>query len=348
MILTSVLTLLVFLVTFFGTRSFIGWSRRRNILDIPNERSSHTEPVPVGAGIFIAISVLAAFAARTYFGQAIYGGSFPGNLSAAYLAGGCGIAAISWLDDVKGVNVAIRFAVHSACAALVIFAVFRDVAQFVAFGWIFVPLTLLWIVGLTNAYNFMDGIDGIAGVQGGLAGLGWALTGYLLGDPLLSSLGSFVCISCIAFLLFNREPAKVFMGDVGSAFLGFTLSASALLALAGRSSDGLAAAGFWPLMLMAVSFVWPFVFDSSFTFARRVINGEKVWLPHRSHLYQRMVRAGRTHTNVTIVYGSLALFTGGIAIVSGGQLSFTLPALAVVASILLWLGFDPGNIASVE
>jgi len=341
MILTSVLTIFVFLQTYFGTRAFIGWSRRRDILDIPNERSSHSEPVPVGAGVFISLSVLAAFAVRVYAGSYFFAETFPDGIALAFLAGGAGIAVISWLDDVKGVNLGLRFLVHTACASLVIVAVLSDGVRIGVSVWIFVPMAFLWIVGLTNAYNFMDGIDGIAGLQGAFAGLGWAYTGYLLGDPILSSLGVFVCTSCTAFLLFNLEPAKVFMGDVGSAFLGFTLSASVLLALAGRSPNGLAVENFWPLILIAVSFVWPFVFDSSFTFVRRLLNGEKVWLPHRSHLYQRMVRAGKSHTSVALRYGSLALFTGGAGVASGGSIWLTLSAFAAVACLLLWAGFDP-------
>ena len=164
-------------------------------------------------------------------------------------------------------------------------------------GWLGVPLAFFWVVGLTNAYNFMDGIDGLAGSQAVIAGVGWAGLGWLRGEPLVSLLGLLVAGSSLGFLLHNWPPARIFMGDVGSAFLGFTFAA--LSVLAAQQNPRLAVAG--------ILLLWPFIFDTIGTFLRRLRRRENVFAAHRSHLYQRLVIAGYSHRTVTLLYSGLAL-----------------------------------------
>lgn len=347
LLLNTAFAVAVFLSTYFGIRRFISWSRRKNILDIPNERSSHSDPVPVGAGLLIACSVLAAFVLRSAAGTVLYGERAQILLVTVYAVASLGIVAVSWLDDLKSVHAGVRFAVHVGCALLItiVSGVLGDWSSI--YTWVEATVIIVWIVGLTNAYNFMDGIDGIAGIQGFVAGLGWMTLGHYSGAEAISSLGTFVAVSCAAFLLFNWQPAKVFMGDAGSAFLGFTLSSAVILALSGHRLDspvrldaGLAA----PLGVgsAAVAFVWPFVFDSSFTFLRRLVNRETVWKAHRSHLYQRMVRAGWRHSSVSIIYGLLSAVGAFVAVVTSGDLVLVLAALLMISVILLFFGFTPG------
>ena len=142
----------------------------------------------------------------------------------------------------------------------------------------------------------MDGIDGIAGGQAVVAGLGWAALGWLSDQPLVGILGILLAASSLGFLGHNWPPARIFMGDVGSAFLGFTF---AVLAVAAAQRDA-------RLALAGVLLVWPFIFDACFTFLRRLRNGENVFAAHRSHLYQRLVIAGYSHRTVTLLYIGLA------------------------------------------
>jgi UDP-N-acetylmuramyl pentapeptide phosphotransferase/UDP-N-acetylglucosamine-1-phosphate transferase len=178
-------------------------------------------------------------------------------------------------------------------------------------GWLGLIITFFWIIWLTNAYNFMDGIDGIAGTQGLTAGIGWLLTGIFFKLEITGFLGGVLALSNLGFLLHNWQPAKIFMGDVGSAFLGFTFAVIPLIAL-NEMQNGqthLAAAAIW--------LVWLFVFDTLYTFFRRLLRGEKFWLAHRSHLYQRLVITGYSHQFVTVLYGFLSVI--------------------ILASVLFWL-----------
>ena len=160
-------------------------------------------------------------------------------------------------------------------------------------------ITVLWIVWMINAYNFMDGIDGIAGIQAIVAALAWAIVSSIIGEPPMV----WYCLAALAaaggFLAHNWHPARVFLGDVGSAFFGYTFASLPLLV--GRSP----ASPSW-LALAALFFLWPFVFDSAFTFSKRLLKGERVWEPHRKHLYQMMVIAGYSHSTVTLAYLAFA------------------------------------------
>jgi UDP-N-acetylmuramyl pentapeptide phosphotransferase/UDP-N-acetylglucosamine-1-phosphate transferase len=190
---------------------------------------------------------------------------------------------------------------------------------------------------LLNAYNFMDGIDGIAGGQGAVAGVGWAITGWLAGIPAVLVLGMLLAGSCAGFLRHNWSPARIFMGDVGSTFLGFSFAALPLMA--GRIDRSLMAVG--------ILLLWPFLFDAVFTFLRRLLNREKVWKPHRSHLYQRLTGAGSSHSVISRLYiglagcGMLVAFWW-VSVVRDGAASSSKLALAIGILCLLALALCIG------
>ncbi|HEX8737901.1 MAG TPA: glycosyltransferase family 4 protein [Pyrinomonadaceae bacterium] len=288
-----------FVLTYFGVGVFRRWSVRREILDVPNERSSHTVPTPRGGGLVIVLVCLLFYT--------IYAGFTVRRFSFAYLGGAVLIAVISWFDDLKSVPAALRFLFHAIGAALAIFAlggwqkIYLPLAGEIDLGLIGIILTFFWIIWLTNAYNFMDGIDGIAGTQGLTAGTGWLLVGLFFNLEITGFLGGVLALSNLGFLMHNWQPAKIFMGDVGSAFLGYTFAVLPLIAaneLQGSSQPKFTAT--------AVFLVWLFVFDTLYTFFRRLLRGEKFWRAHRSHLYQRLVISGYSHRFVTILYGVLS------------------------------------------
>ncbi len=273
------------------------WAAER-MLDIPNVRSSHTRPTPRGGGLGIVIAVLIGTWGLCVFRIS----SIPfGEIAALSLAGVL-VALGGWFDDIRPLPYRVRLVVQVISAALVLAAIgyFRAVAVpfvgVIRLNLIGLPLTLLWIVGLTNAYNFMDGIDGIAGGQAVVAGLGWATIGFLSGQSFVSMVGILLAAASLGFLFFNWPPARIFMGDVGSAFIGLIL---AVLPVIGAKRD--------PLLVVAgFLVVWPFVLDTIFTFFRRLTRGENIFLAHRSHIYQRLVIAGYSHRFVTLLYIGLA------------------------------------------
>jgi UDP-N-acetylmuramyl pentapeptide phosphotransferase/UDP-N-acetylglucosamine-1-phosphate transferase len=183
----------------------------------------------------------------------------------------------------------------------------------------------------------MDGIDGIAGVQGVIAGLAWTVAGIFCNSHATSFLGSTVAGVCAGFLIHNWAPAKIFMGDVGSAFLGFTFGVLPLVALRALQ-DSAAAFQIGNLPLFAILVLWPFIGDSSLTFFRRLLKGEPVWQAHRSHLYQRLAQTGWSHARICIVYGVWAAFSAGVGLwfLTNGS-----------GNIWLVAGFPFGSLAAV-
>ena len=330
--------ILALLISIAGVAGMRRWAEQHHILDLPNERSSHVRPTPRGGGLVIVVISLLGL----MFAWAIVP-TWPFSSLLAYLSGAILIATVSWLDDLHSLPNRVRFAAHSlgAIALIVGFGYWQNVNLPVlgqlTLGWWGLPITFLWIVGLTNAYNFMDGIDGIAGGQAVVAGMGWAALGWMSGQPLISVFGLLLAASSLGFLVHNWPPARIFMGDVGSAFLGFSFASLAVIA---AKND-------LRLALVGIALVWPFVFDASFTFVRRLLNRENVFAAHRSHLYQRLVIVGYSHRIISLLYIILAILGGGMAIlwwlrVSGSEtllvigLPFLCLLLVLGASWIEW------------
>ena len=327
-----------FVLSWLGVALFRRWSLRRELFDVPNERSSHTVPTPRGGGLVIVIVSLAAYVVAATV--------TPMSLSWGYLAGAFLVAGVSWLDDLLSIPFWARLFIHITAAGLLIADlgywqnVFVPVVDWhiplgAAFGLV---VTIMWLVWLINAYNFMDGIDGIASLQAIAAGAGWAaLAASVSLDGIYIFAGALACATA-GFLAHNWEPARIFMGDVGSAFLGFTLAAMPLLAGPTAGSDASQI-----LPLVAVLFVWFFVFDSVLTLISRLVRRQRVWEAHRQHIYQRMVIGGWRHSTVSLVYGVFATLLSALVILA---LSFSgifpflaLSTLVVTTLALIFLGF---------
>jgi UDP-N-acetylmuramyl pentapeptide phosphotransferase/UDP-N-acetylglucosamine-1-phosphate transferase len=327
-----ILSLIALGVSYLGVAGLRRWAEQRQLLDMPNERSSHSRPMPRGGGLAIVFVTLAGI-----WLDALLQRPVTSRLPLlAYTLGAIIIAVSGWLDDLRSLPVRVRFFAHGLGALLVIGGIgYWRIAELplsgqLQLGWLGLPLIFFWIVGLTNSYNFMDGIDGIAGGQAVVAGLGWALIGWLANDPLVSALGALTAAGSLGFLGHNWPPARIFMGDVASGFLGYTFAVLPVIA-ALRDAR---------LLLVGALLVWPFLFDTIFTFLRRLSRGENVFAAHRSHLYQRLVIAERSHRFVTSLYIMLALVGGVLSMVwlTGGAGGHALIALLLpLLSLALWL-----------
>jgi UDP-N-acetylmuramyl pentapeptide phosphotransferase/UDP-N-acetylglucosamine-1-phosphate transferase len=254
--------------------------------------------MPHGGGLAIAVITMAAFLLYAAFNR-----DWNWPVLLAYLLGAVIITAVSWLDDLRTLPVVIRLVAHSIAALCVILGIGAWQVTSLPFGgdidlgWLGPVVTFFWIVGLTNAYNFMDGIDGIAGSQAVIAGVGWAVLGCFGDEQLVSVLGLLIASTSLGFLGHNWPPARIFMGDVGSAFLGYSL---AILPIAAAQTE--------PHFVVAGGLlVWPFIFDTAYTFIRRLMKGDNVLSAHRSHLYQRLIITGHSHRFVTQLYILLAI-----------------------------------------
>ena len=302
------------LAAFLACWLLLAWLLRRDRLpmDHPNERSLHATPTPRIGGLGIMAGVLVA---AIWLGGA---GVLPVVLAAAALA------ALSVLDDARGLPVALRFLAHFAAAVACLLALGLS-------GWALVGATLA-VVWMTNLYNFMDGADGLAG---GMSVIGFgalALAAWLGNVPGLAAFCAAIAASALAFLRFNFPPARVFMGDAGSVPLGF-LAAS--LGILGTQRN------IWPWLFPLLVFS-PFIVDASVTLVRRALRGEKIWQAHRSHYYQRVVLLGASHRQLALAAYMLMLTTAALAfsLLILPQYAAWLLILSATTYLLIFLAID--------
>ena len=318
------------------------WAMRRRVLDVPNDRSLHKAPVPTGGGL----AIVGVFAAGLLF-SVLSAGQWPPVLLATFAGGALLIAAVSWIDDLRPLPVWVRLLTQIAAAVGLLCVCSMDPLKIelpspgvVEPGRLWTAVGLLiaffWLVGMTNAYNFMDGVDGMAGGMAVVAGLGWFALATFYGASPHATLGLVLAAAGGGFLLHNRPPARIFMGDVGSAFLGFTFASMVLMAVvsdAGNGADARLAAG-------GAILLWPFVFDTLTTFMYRLSRGENVFTAHRGHLYQRLCLVGWPHGSVSLLYAMFsvlgALAATAMVIYPGAgdwAVVFAMPLLVAV----LWI-----------
>jgi len=268
---------------------------QKNILDVPNARSSHTSPTPRGGGLAVISCFLAAALALKLLQPAI---PYPGML---FFAGLMLVTAAGFLDDRFSLPVILRFGVQTVAAALVIHET-GGLASFplpeplsFQLGLFGLPLSLFWVLAVMNIYNFLDGIDGFATVQALIAACGMMLVdfqgpGFYMGALIFT-------VSC-GFLCFNWHPASIFLGDSGSLSLGFIFACLPFYFQSHAAEAGI---------YFMICLLWLFLSDGSFVIVSRLLRGERIWVAHRSHFYQRLVIAGLRHDQVVARLSCLQL-----------------------------------------
>jgi Fuc2NAc and GlcNAc transferase len=272
------------------TRYLIGHAKQRQFLDIPNERSSHSTPTPTGGGV----SIVVIFISFILVAELIFNVTVDEVFVLAFT--GSVMAVVGYIDDHLQISAQWRLLVHFL-VSLVLLLSLKQLPELSVFGyqwqsgWLLSGLYLIALVWLLNLFNFMDGIDGIAGVQAVTALLGAALILWSAGSSYWPIILMALSASILGFLVFNWPPAKIFMGDAGSNFLGFMLGALALI----TASTGLINLWAW-LILLAI-----FIGDSTLTLLRRVKQGDKLYEAHRSHAYQILSRRWNSHVPVTLL-----------------------------------------------
>jgi Fuc2NAc and GlcNAc transferase len=271
-----------------GVRRF---ALSRGLLDVPNARSSHSRVTPRGGGVAIVLSSVVAWLILAYIR------SIQSHFLIALIGGGLAVAGIGFMDDRRPVPARIRLAVHLAAAIWAIEwlgppTVLQLGSIVIHLGRLGPLLALLGITWFLNLFNFMDGIDGIAGSEAVfLSCAGGALTLVAGGFPSVAPVAVLLGAACAGFLLWNWPPAKIFMGDVGSGYLGYVIGV--LVLAASRNDPGVV----WVWLVLSGAFF----IDASVTLARRAARGEPVSQAHRSHAYQWLARRWSSHARVTTV-----------------------------------------------
>lgn len=291
------IVLLALVLSILATGVVLNYARR-HLLDQINERSSHSVPTPRGGGLGLTIALLIAWLVGAWVG-----GDGTLLITAACLAA---LAALGWWDDHADLPARWRLLGQFSLAATAVAMVGVPAAGSLGpwhldlSPWVVWPIAVVGTVWLINLTNFMDGIDGIAGGQGLVAG---AAAGVLLAtttaDPRWAALGWATAGACAGFLWWNRPPARIFMGDVGSTTLGLIFAILVLAQLrAGVALD------------LALLPLLPFIADATGTLIRRAWRRERLSQAHRSHLYQRLARYWGAHLPATLVWSGLAILGG--------------------------------------
>ena len=295
--------LAAFLATAVVVELMVVFAARWKMIDLPNRRSAHALPTARGGGaaimlVIIAGTLLAAIKWDERAGAILLGALLPS----------VGMGVVGLCDDIRPLNAQLRLLIQVAIGLWMtaVLGPFDAIAvpglpdiRLAWFGW---PLTVLWVVGMINAFNFIDGVDGMAGTCVLVAGLTIAAFGLVVWVPPLMVLGGLVAAATGGFLVFNWQPARIFMGDVGSAFLGAFLAAIPLL-----FEGDLRATLLVPIVLG----MWPVIFDPLVSVIRRAASGHNPLVPHREFFFHRLVRGGASHAGVSVLYGSLAIIGAG-------------------------------------
>ena len=251
-----------FLFSLIGTKYLKGYLERKKILDIPNERSSHTKPIPKGGGWIIVIFAIITLLTPTLM---------PFYFYITILA----LAILSWSDDIKNINPFIRLFFQ-----FFILFIYFNYLYLNKFDYLEVTIISLVFIWFINIFNFMDGIDGITPSVTITILIGWSISHYF--DFVM--FGLIFC--CLGFLFWNWHPAKIFLGDVGSIPLGFICGYFLL-------HTGLTGQWEW-----AISLPMYYILDTSITLINRLITGKKIWQAHSEHFYQKAVQSGMSHSQI--------------------------------------------------
>jgi len=293
------------------------------LLDIPNERSSHSSPTPRGGGLAIAFTALGGIILAAMWKWIDW------NLAIALTGGGSMIAAVGWIDDHRDLPALVRFAVQFLSAAWAMFWLgglpgLTVGSTQLSLGIAGIPLGVIGIVWAINLYNFVDGIDGLAAGEAVTTGMIGGLILLAMGHYGLAMVSLLIAAANAGFLPLNWAPAKLFMGDVGSGMLGYLF---AVLAIASEN------AGAVPLLIW-VLLLGAFVFDATVTLCRRIAHGERWYHAHHSHAYQRMVQAGRSHAQVSSMILAINFVLAALAIVAWLRPTFFMVAIGAGALLL--------------
>lgn len=311
----SLLWILAAVLSFLLTGAATFYARRRGLLDHPGDRHSHSVPTPRGGGL----GWILAYFLFLGFEFAVTGDAFPAfDGMGALLAGTAMLAILGAWDDHRDLSAGLRFAVQ-LLVSIGLLASFAGAGLFN--GWIAGVFGVLFTLWMINLYNFMDGSNGMAATQGLFVFL---LTAWLFArveDPAGLNISLLLTACCVGFLPWNLGQARVFMGDVGSLALGFSV-AGLLIYGAGSGAFSI------PVALMVSSL---FLADATLTLLLRVFTGERWYNAHRQHLYQRLILRGWSHGRVLLTYQGINL----VLVLPGVVIGVNYPALAWPVALAL-------------
>lgn len=326
---------LLFLVSALITAGIRLVLARRGLLDFPNSRSSHSVPVPRGGGVGIVV----VFLSSVFWILSRH--LIPDQLAWALFGGGLAIAIVGILDDRFELPPWPRLAVHTLAAGWALWCLGAMQPSHpgnsgLIWTWVARAADIAALVWLTNLFNFMDGIDGLAGIEAVLVSVFGAVLMIQDGLPGYSQLSWSLAAASLGFLVWNWPPAKIFLGDVGSGFLGFTLGTLVLFSASSKPEL------LWPWLILLAAFL----VDATVTLLRRMISRARWYDAHRSHAYQHAALDWDSHAKVTLAVAAINigwLLPLAWAAYRYPQAAPAFAAVAFVPLLLITIRFEAGR-----
>lgn len=313
-----------FLLAFLSTPFVKTLAKKIGAIDIPKDkRRMHTDSVPLIGGLAIFLGFLVSTVIFTEIDIKII----------AILSGALIMVVLGVFDDKYALGAKFKLMIQIIAAAIPVIAgvrIERIILPFlksggIEFGWLAYPITILWIVALTNAVNLIDGLDGLAAGVSAIASFSMFLIALMQGNYVIAVMSAALVGACCGFLPYNFSPASIFMGDTGSTFLGFVMASLSVL-------------GLFKIHAI-ISFAVPFIafgipiFDTSFAIFRRIKEHRPIMSPDRGHLHHRLVDMGFSHKQAVLIIYAICIVLGAVAV-----LSFKSKLLAIVIAVLGVIG----------
>lgn len=310
-----------FVITLVLVRRAIGYAHQRGMLDQPGQRRSHSIPTPRGGGIGMVIALLLCLPGALLSLPAAWPASVVIGVDMAFAI----VAVVGWWDDHRSLPVLPRFGAQ--LLAVMVFSL-TLLATGLSLWWL--PLLLAAGAWSINLHNFMDGIDGLLAQQTIFVAVGLALMSWSLAQMALAAGAATMAASALGFWIYNRPPARIFMGDVGSGSVGLLIFAFS--AILWRLDHAL----IWPILILSSVFL----LDATMTLVMRMVKGRRWYSAHREHLYQWMTRRAGTHGRTDASYMAWNLLLAGpLTWLAFSHLNAALPITIVfyICAAALWL-----------
>lgn len=324
-------TIIAYLLGIFIVPLVIYFSKKKHLIDVPNERKIHHGEISRLGGIAIWFSIMLTFLSLVLLSY------YPkGQGLSAIIVGGSLMFLMGLIDDIYGLNAKFKLFIQIAIATIVILlgvrieTLYNPFGASIDLGIMSYPITLLWIVGITNALNFIDGVDGLAGSIISISALSIGIISLVLAPtvPIIALIAFILMGAMCAFLTFNYNPAKIFMGDSGALYAGFLLSTLSITGIV-KPSNGITM--YLPLLILIVPMM-----DVAYSSIRRILKGTSPFVADSEHIHHKLLHAGYSQDKLVLLLASFSMICSLLAICAVTTKSkFIITALGLIAVLLV-------------
>lgn len=327
--------LVAVVISFVATPVVIKMAKRFGFIDVPkDERRVHKKPIPLSGGLAMYISFLVSVIIFTDLSKEVIG----------LLIGATIIVVSGLVDDKVGLSPKKKLAFQIIASAILVYCgvkieflnnPLRIGEPVIYFDLFVIPVTIFWITGITNTINLIDGLDGLAAGVSMICSISLSAIAYKFGYMQVAIIGMVLAGSCLGFLPFNFNPAKIFMGDTGALFLGFIL---AYISIEGIMKSAAVLTIIVPVLILGVP-----VFDTTFAMIRRKLSGKSIVEADKGHLHHRLLATGLSQRQTVLVLYAISIIFGLIAnIISNFNPNVALILAILVFVIVIILGLITG------